>query len=103
MALYELVVNRGCYSIFCCIGNRTQVKVRSSVVSAMCFPIDKGFMDGHLGLSMEVMIVGHLDGSVCRVEILDSTTYNIQTVEKASRQNGDYLSHSLFIFGKIKA
>ena len=45
-------------------------------------------MDGHLGLSMEVILVGHIDGSVCCIEILDSTTLNIQEIERASRKNG---------------
>ena len=76
------------FPVFSDVGGRTQVKVRPSVVTAMCFPIDKGFMDGHLGLSMEVILVGHADGSVCCIEILDSTTLNIQEMERASRNNG---------------
>ncbi|XP_067933208.1 probable E3 ubiquitin-protein ligase HERC1 [Watersipora subatra] len=74
-------------NIWILAGNRTHVKIRPSVVSAMCFPMDKGFMDGHLGLSMESILVGHVDGSVCCMEILDSTTINIQEIGIVSRQN----------------
>lgn len=58
----------------------------------MCFPVDKGFMDGHHGLSVETVLVGHVDGSVCCIEILDSSTLNIQELGKASRSNGNEAS-----------
>jgi len=69
-------------------GSRTQLERRPSVVTALCFPTDKGFLDGHLGLSMETILVGHLDGSVASIEIIDSTTFNIQPVKGCSRMGG---------------
>lgn len=92
LIFYELSSHCDCvcayHVLLYCTGSRTQLKERPSHVTSLCFPADKGFMDGHLGLSMEVMLVGHRDGSVCSIEILDSTTFNIQQIEHASRSNG---------------
>ena len=70
-------------------GGRGHVDIQPHWVTALAWPQNKGLIEGCLGLTVDSLLVGRLDGSVAVIEAIDSSTFCRKELEHCSRSNGE--------------
>lgn len=70
-------------------GGRGHLDVQPHWVTALCFPLNKGLMDGCMGVSTDTLLVGRLDGSVAVIEIVDTSSFRRSELQHCSRKDGE--------------
>jgi len=69
-------------------GQSGHLDVQPHWVTALAWPQSKGLMEGCLGLSVDCLLVGHVDGSIAVVEVFDSSTFCRKELQHCSRAGG---------------
>ena len=71
------------------VGGQGHLDVQPHWVTALAWPQHKGLIEGTLGLSTDVLLVGRLDGSLAAIEVFDHTTFKRSELEHCSRKGGE--------------
>ena len=59
------------------------------LVSALAWPQNKGIVNGQLGIAMDTLLVGRIDGSVDRIDVIDNASYQRRRLQHCSRNEGE--------------
>ena len=57
-------------------------------VSVLTWPEHKGMVGGCLGLTMDSLLIGRLDGSLAYIDVFDSSSFKRHELEHCYRENG---------------
>lgn len=69
-------------------GQSGHLDVQPHWVTALAWPQSKGLIEGCLGLTVDSLLVGRVDGSVAVIEVFDSSTFCRKELEHCSRAGG---------------
>jgi len=76
-------------SVCRCVGGQSgHLDVQSHWVTALAWPHSKGLIEGCLGLTIDSLLVGRVDGSVAVIEVFDSSTFCRKELQHCSRTGG---------------
>lgn len=70
------------------LGGQGHLDVQPHWVTALAYPQHKGPLDGRLGLSMDQILIGRLDGSIGLLEIIDTSKMTRTELDHCYRKNG---------------
>jgi len=69
-------------------GHCGHLDVQPHWVTALAWPQSKGLIEGCLGLTIDSLLVGRVDGSVGVIEVFDSSTFCRKELQHCSRPGG---------------
>lgn len=58
-------------------------------VTALAWPLSRCGLEGRLGLCVETLLVGRLDGSLAAIDVIDSSTFRRSELTHCYRLNGE--------------
>ncbi len=70
------------------VGGRGHLDIQPHWVTALAFPQHKGPMEGCMGLTTDMLLIGRLDGSVAIIDIIDSSSFRRTELQNCSRKDG---------------
>jgi len=71
-------------------GQSGHLDVQPHWVTALAWPQSKGLIEGCLGLTIDSLLIGRVDGSVAVIEVFDSSTFCRKELQHCSRTGGKW-------------
>lgn len=65
--------------------------IQPHIVTCLAWPQNKSLMDGRMGLTVDTLLVGRLDGSIGLIQVIDPTTFIRKELENCYRKDGEVL------------
>jgi len=81
-------VNKTCHLYVCEGGHSGHLDVHPHWITALAWPQNKGLIEGCLGLTVDSLLIGRVDGSVAVIEVFDSSTFCRKELQHCSRAGG---------------
>ena len=77
-------------------GGRGHLDVQPHWVTALAWPQNK-VIGGSLGLSIDSLLIGRLDGSLALITVIDSSTFRRVELEHCGRKDGQFRQNTVII------
>ncbi|XP_070543560.1 probable E3 ubiquitin-protein ligase HERC1 isoform X2 [Ptychodera flava] len=74
-------------NIWALAGGRGYLDVQPHWVTAMTWPQHRALFEGRAGTTMELLLVGRVDGSIAIIEVIDTSTFNRVELEHCYRKD----------------